>query len=189
MIAAETNLIHIPDHAETLRDRTLSQWRDKPVIQALIRALGRGIQEVEEVGFDLLVSRTLAASTGAQLDQWGGIVGELRYGLGDADYRRFIEARILANTSSGNIDDTYAVWAKVTGPGTARHREMWPAGGQLEVIRGAALVPSVRRRIRRLTIDVKPAGVTMYRVEALRGAFGFGAPYTGFDAGGFARSF
>lgn len=185
----ETAFLLIPDHRARARRRMITPLRDKPRMLALVSALAAGVQEVEEITFSLIVSRTLAASTGAQLDQWGALVGEPRDGLEDADYRRFVEARILVNLCDSTTDPILAIWEKVTGPGWVRERGIYPAAFALETTRGALMTLPILRRVRRMMVDVKPIGVAMYRVEALTGGFGFGPPYTGFGAGGFARSF
>lgn len=184
---SETNVLYIPNHRELQRQRMLSQFRDKPRLMALMAGCARGIQELEDITFSLIVSRSLELATGAQLDQWGRLVGEERLGLVDAEYRRFIEARILVNRCNSTTDELIVIWEKITG-GTVRHRDLFPAGLQLETVRPRFLEGPTKRRVRRMMVDVRPMGVTMLRVEALAGGFGFGSPWTGFSAGGFART-
>ncbi len=187
-ITTEIDLIHVEDHTAQLRAQVYSQFRSAPIMQALITAIGRGLQELEEVGFSLIVSRTLEAAAGAQLRQYGAIVGEAQGTLTDAEYRRFIQARIMVNVCPGNTDSILAIWELITN-GTPRHRQMFPAGFQLETIRRTRMALPMLRRVRRMMEDVRPMAITMYRVEASSGGFGFGGSYTAFDAGGFARSF
>ncbi len=67
------------------------------------------IQELEQVFFQLINERTLAAAAGVQLAGIGSIVGEERNGRNDTVYRRAIEARILINLSNGTLEDVLAV--------------------------------------------------------------------------------
>ena len=185
---SEDGLLHNPDLRARMRATLPSQFHT-PKMLAFVDGLARGAQEIEDLTFSLIVSRTLAAAAGAQLDQWGKLVGEERVGLGDTDYRRFIEARILVNLCESETDEIIAIWAKVAGPGWVRHRFIYPAGHQLEVNRRTAMTLPILRRVRRMMVDVRPIGQTMYRVESLVGGFGLGPSYTGLDAGGLARSF
>lgn len=186
---ASTDLVYVADHARRSARRLLSQDWDKPRMVALAEALGAGTQGLEDVTFDLLIGRRLEAATGAQLDQWGSIVGEARGAIDDRDYRRFIEARILANISKGTVDDVLGVWERVTYPANIRYQAMYPAGFKLYAVRPKWLAPRMRRRIRRIMEDVRPAGVTLALIEALGGYFGFegGEASAGYNVGKFAR--
>ena len=186
---ASTDLVYIPDHPRRSGRRLLSQDWDKPRMVALGEALGVGSQALEDVTFDLVIGRRLEAAVGAQLDQWGSIVGEPRGVLDDRDYRRFIEARILANISKGTVDDVLGVWERVTYPAAIRYQAMYPAGFKLYAVRPRWLSSRMRRRIRRIMEDVRPAGVTIALIEALGGYFTFegGIAPAGYNVGKLAR--
>jgi hypothetical protein len=185
----ETQLAYIPDHGDRAVGKVLSQFKRKPRIAALIRALASGTQELEDELFSLIVSRTLTAATGAELDQWGSVVGEPRGSLGDSDYRRFIRARTMVNVCKGDVDSLIAIWQVVMGTEDVRFLPTYPAGYRLQAVRSALLPEYVRRRARRIMVDPKPGGVTSVCVEARRGFFGFsGNPDAlGFDVGRYAR--
>lgn len=180
-----TDLVYIPDHSDRAVDDLLSQYKRKPRIQALVRALAGSVQTVEDSGFDLLVSSTLSAATGVLLDQWGRIVGERRRGLDDADYRRFISARILANLSPGDTDRMIRVFAVVAG-GEVRHWPLYPAGFALAAIRDVPFTNAIRDRIRTLMRSIAPAGVGITLIEATPGALQYDSG-PGFDVGEYAR--
>lgn len=190
MGAADTELVYLPDHGERAFRALLTQDLDKPRIAALARAMGAGAQELEDTTFDLIIGRALSAAVGAQLDQWGSVVGEARVGLDDEDYRRFIRARVLANICRGTVDEIIAIWSLVTAPATTvRYLPMHPAGFKLYVVRKKWLAEALRRRIRRMLEAVKPAGVTIELIEALDGFFGFdeNPDAAGYDVGKLAR--
>ena len=71
------------------------------VIVALLRALVDEYQRLEDELFDHYVSLPITVAEGVVLDRWGAIVGEARYGLPDSDYRRVIEARLIALRAAG----------------------------------------------------------------------------------------
>ena len=170
---ATTQISYIPDHAARNVKRLLSQDWDKPRTCALVAALGDGAQELEDQLFALVIDRQLEVATGALLDQWGGIVGEKRGPLEDRDYRKFVQARIMANTCTGTVDEILAIWKLVTGESEVKYLPMYPAGYKLQCLRDRPMSRPVRRRVRRIMEDVKPAGVAMVLIEAYRAPFGF----------------
>jgi len=192
MSAAETTteLVYVPDHADVAVADLLHQDRDKPRLLALVRGLAAGVQELEDLAFPALVDGgVLDASSGAQLDQWGALVGEPRLGLGDDDYRRFIAARVLVNIGSGTVEDLLTVWGLVTGPSVVRYFLTPPAGYRLQAVRAAWLDPQVRRRVVRIMADASPAGVEYALVTSIPSPYGYGpdgAVY-GLDVGTYAR--
>ena len=161
-----TEISYIPDHPDRAVAALLWQYRRAPRIVALVRALVGAVQSVEDAAFDLLVSSTLTAASGVILDQWGKIVGEKRRGLEDDGYRRFVEARILANLSEGNPDQMIRIFEIIAGPGEVRYFSLYPAGFALAIQRASPLSDEIRARIRGLMQSVKPAGVGITLIEA-----------------------
>lgn len=186
---ATTDVVYVPDW-ETRAQRSLLglDW-SKPRIVALAQALGAGTQALEDVSFDVLLSTRLEAASGAVLDVYGRIVGEARGPIGDEDYRRFIQARILANICDGTPDQMITIFALVTYPSTVEYLPMYPGGGTLQCVRKRWLTDRMRRRIRRLMDDVRPAARTIELIEALDGFFGFAGndAAAGYNEGLFAR--
>lgn len=182
-------LVYVADWPARASKALLGLDWSKPRIVALAEALGEGSQALEDVTFDVLLSTRLEAASGSTLDLYGGIVGERRGPLGDEDYRRFIQARILTNITDSTIDEMIAIFALVTYPGEVEYMPMYPAGGTLQVLRQSWLSDRMRRRIRRIMDDAKPAGVAIELIEALPGFFGFegneGA--MGYDEGVYSR--
>jgi hypothetical protein len=184
-----TRVLYIPDHEDQLIALVPSQFRDEPRWQALLKAMAEGLQVMEDQFFSLIVSRTLAASSGAQLDQWGDMVGEPRDGATDAVYRVFIEARIFANNATGIVNDFIFLLQTTTAPSTVRHLNIFPACCQFD-IRVAVFMSELQRgKVRRLLESVRPGGVCFLITEAADGSFGFFADPDafGFGEGTFSR--
>lgn len=147
---------------------------------------------------DLGQPNALGSAYGAGLEQYGAIVGEPRGGLEDADYRRFILARVLVNKSGGDLDTLAAILAIVFDVDVVagvEHTEYFPMTTIYTVTHGVAVSDVVARRIVRMITDAKAAGVRVEVVEAISAppgadlAFQFdGGTGTGFDEGKFART-
>lgn len=90
-------------------------------IQALIRIVfGEPCQELIDVLLgQLLTAWDLINATGETLNQIGRLVGQPRMALVDDDYRRYIAARIVANKSTGRIEDLVLITKLVLDEETA----------------------------------------------------------------------
>ncbi len=97
------------DHVEAGIRRLPQQFRGKPNIENFLRVLLEPFNELELVYTSLLLERSVNSAVGTQLDLLGKLVGQLREGRNDDDYRRFIRARIAANRSEGTIENLLKV--------------------------------------------------------------------------------
>lgn len=97
------------NHVEEGLSKLISQFRKKPKILALTTVYIQQLQELEDALSDLLTETNLGNAVGIHLDNIGAIVGELRLGRSDSQYRIAISARILLNTSNGTIEDVIAL--------------------------------------------------------------------------------
>lgn len=102
-------LTEITDYVARAKARVLNQYKEKPVLVALISELALAVQEVEAAIFDVIEQTTIGTSVGAWLDRLGAIVGEERATANDVLYRRYVLARVQANTSEGTFEDIIAV--------------------------------------------------------------------------------
>ena len=75
-----------------------------PRLQGLIDSVVDLCQEVEDRASDLYTKRMIDTATGDALDIIGEIVGQLRAGMSDEDYRNAIRFRIQLNVSCGQPD-------------------------------------------------------------------------------------
>ena len=100
------------DYIELLKQDLVEQFKEKPVIDALMEAIGRQLNDVRLFFEDLKTKRSVEESMGKQLDGVGDIVvltrkeaGELAcipesvFVLEDDEYRRFLIYKIWKNTN------------------------------------------------------------------------------------------
>lgn len=160
-------LTHKTDLAVVAKGRIVSQYRNSPLFVALIAAIAGVVQKVEDAFWDLSQAMLLDTATGVWLEYLGAIVGESREGDSDADYRRFIKARILANRSSGTIDEVLTIVALIlnVSPISSAFEEaaeFYPAS-MLLVIDDTIVTTSdkLRRRLCRIVSRARPAGVRL----------------------------
>jgi hypothetical protein len=148
--------------------------RNSPRIQALMRSLLGGVQLFEDDVWGVLEGSTLGLSSGASLDQWGILVGELRGSLSsDQEYLAIIEARILANRCDGTVDKMMEVLERAAAPHICMESfEFHPAGFQIQVARERWMGEARRGRVRRILDDITPVGRDATWVEAIHGGFG-----------------
>ncbi len=183
-------VVYRPDYEARARTFALSQFRSLPKWSALIAALGQMAQQREDIFFGVLSGTLLDNSRGQALDQWGDLVGESRGALtDDADYRRFIRGRILANRCNGSIGELATVLNLITDAVEVRYQPMFPAGYQLYTIRRSWLSEPMRRRVRMMMADAGPAARAVRLVEALVGFYAFAETEDarGFNRGTYAR--
>lgn len=167
-------LIYIPNQRERALSLLPSQFRDnQPIIAALMYALGEGVQTLEDAIFDLMVGTRFEAATGAVLGIWGDLVGEVRGGLNDNDYRRFIAARILVNRSSGEAEDLILIAQTITAESVVRLEAYYPAELIVYVFRSAAMSDEVVERVAAMMTEARPIGIKLQVIEAISGYLGF----------------
>ena len=186
---ATTLFAYKGDYRAEAKRWLLSQFRDKPRIVALVQAFGQGSQVLEDICIGYLLGMLMGYAIGDQLDHLGSIVGERRAGLLDAEYIRFIQARILVNRCSGTPTDMVQLLELVTAPSTVHYHDMFPGGFTLYAHRSSAMPDAIKNKVRRLMRDAKPAGVAMVLIETIPGYFGYdGDPDArGFDVGRLSR--
>lgn len=98
------------DHVTKGLRRLLTQFRGQPNFEAILTSYLNQIDELECMFIDLMIKRYLDNAEGAQLDGIGDIVGELRAGRNDTDYRAAIRGRIRANRGKARVEDILFVF-------------------------------------------------------------------------------
>lgn len=93
------------DRVRQAQQALMFQFRDKPKFQGLQKAFGDQYQEIELMLIDVYVLTQLDNATNAQLDGLGDLVGELRLGRNDTDYKAAIRGRIRRNKQIGVVED------------------------------------------------------------------------------------
>lgn len=186
MSEAETKFLYVSDHENRAVRELLSVHQTKPRLVALARAMGAGVQLLEDALFGFVVGWSIEYVNGDALDVFGKIVGEQRQGLDDNTYRRFIQARVKANVSEGTRDELIDIYALIMDAEVTHYHDAFPAGFALVALRGAFLEEVVRGRARLFMFDVKPAGVAMELIEGLLDAFTYDDG-PGYDVGVYSR--
>lgn len=175
-------LTEIVTYAERAKARILAQYQTKPLFVALIAELATLVQEIEAALFDVTEQTAIGVAFGTWLDRLGAIVGEERGGVGDVLFRRYILARIQANTSEGTLEDVIAVI-------TAWYGAAFPSLILTEPGRANLLVdlnsPDVQldalARLVKLLRDTRSAGVggqMLYQLQASTKIFQFSSDAT-----------
>jgi len=165
--------VHIHDHVEQALALLLEQFKDKPNLEALVDALVTQVQDLEDVFHALIYERLPDTAIGAQLEQIGELVGELRGGLSDEDFRRFIRARIQVNLSCGEPERLIGVLKTLTGADNVQLEQCHPTTAILFYEVASALTTSLRTRIKTQMYDAVGAGVQLHIVEHGPEYFGF----------------
>lgn len=159
-------LAQITDLVTRARARVLSQYRSMttrflPMLDVLVGET----QELENAIWGFIAQLDVTTATDIWLERLGEIVGEKREGeADDAIYRRYIEARILANKSSGRINDVLAVANKVIGGDPVNvfvASEWFPAHMRLEIPQGDLIDfgSSLYKRLLKMLRITRAAGV------------------------------
>jgi hypothetical protein len=123
-------------------------------IEKLLAVIISPAQDVEDALQQLRSERFVDTAVGEQLDIIGRIVGQLREGLDDDDYRRYIRARIAVNASSGTIENVLTVAFLVVYDETAT-LSLTPEG-----------TATVRLRVDGLVVSAS-LGVILYRFASM----------------------
>jgi hypothetical protein len=145
-------------HAVIAHSRLTDAGRRNVELAAILEALAEPIQEVEDAYWALFEDRRLDVAVATQLDVLGAIIGQPRNGFGDTDYRSHISARIMANRSSGTVEELLTLVRTMLSAGTLTLTQTYPAGFVIHVgvaDISAAIVPIVMGLLR----SARQAGV------------------------------
>lgn len=92
----------ILNHIDQALERRMEQWKEKTNFESVLRSCLGGIQDLENMFFDLDEKRLdIFQAVGYQLDRIGVIVGQDRLNFDDDFYRILLLARIGINVSNG----------------------------------------------------------------------------------------
>ena len=109
---------YVSDWNARLLTRLYAQFGSDPVINAIVTTiLAPQFQDLEDSGQSLFTLTDIDASEGVNLDVIGRVVGQLRLGLDDPTYRLLLKARVLANKSSGTVNQIIGVLTQLLGSG------------------------------------------------------------------------
>jgi len=117
------------DIVDEIKERFLVQFSGAPVIEGINKAFGVQLQDLQNAIFQLFDILSIDGNEGVNLDRIGTLVGQLRNGKSDAEYRRFLKARVKINKSNGTIPKILEILALTHPSETFSVRE--PKGGVL----------------------------------------------------------
>lgn len=187
-------LDYVDDWAARLRSRLYTQFRGKATwIAWCDEVLGPQFQDLEDAGQTLLTMLDIEASEGVQLDVIGRIVGQPRNGVDDPTYRLYLSARVLANRSTGTVEDIFKVMRALFGQDEAlpRYEPGWVK--QFAIRLGAVLTRGEALIGVDFLGDAKEAGaraILEWQEYGATATFAFyNGPHlaTGIDAGAFVQ--
>lgn len=141
------------DVIETGKDLLIDFWKDKPVMQGLLKSQLREIQKLEDLTFQLLNERNVNDAVGVQLNVIGSIVGEDRQGRSDVEYREAILNRIALNRSDGTPPVILDLLSILSGSSVPNIFEHYPASFIAYVDEGAS------HNLAKTLKDISAAGV------------------------------
>jgi hypothetical protein len=173
------------DHVTTAIGRLRAWARGKTGIENILRSLLEESVTVEEQLTLLRDNRSVDTATGIVLDLLGGLVGELRAGATDDDYRRLVRARIAINRSSGVVENVLRVVRLVLDDDTATVKAVNVGGAEARIeIRGAAVPLALADQIGESAREAAGAGIQLQIISsaaAPAATLRFDTPSTTFD--------
>lgn len=108
-----TSLAWQSDHPQAAKDLLISRFRKLPRFTALLGAILAGVQELEDVIWQVLVGRWIDTAEGVQLDLLGTILNYPRKGWPDETYRKLLRGAAVALSSDGTWPSMFAVMEAV----------------------------------------------------------------------------
>ncbi len=126
--------IQFQDQTVNAISRLITQWQDKPNVVGLLKSYIDNVQVVEDIYEQLNTERGIETAIGVQLDVLGLIVGVLREGRTDDDYRIAIKGQIAINTCDGTEMKITEALTILLGTSDITIKDNYPAGITVEVL-------------------------------------------------------
>lgn len=162
-------LVHFTQMALTAKNRLISYFRRGPRNRAFLDGVVSQVQDLEDSSQSLYLLTRLPYALGVNLDVLGRIVGELRAGRADEDYRAAIRTRILVNASDGKTEQLIAIVLSILPTTTVGIAEYSPPALSITVGDLGSVTPDTMYR---MLFQAKAAGV---RLELTYGVGTIGA--------------
>lgn len=135
--------------------RATSQFQASPKVLALLEAVVGPLDDVKATTDSLKTERWIDTAIGKQLDGCGAIVGELRKGRGDDEYRAAIRFRVFVNISQGTPSALIQGLAYLVNSDEKQYLEVYPAAAIL-FANGPAVPVDIQAQIQ----DLAPAAIS-----------------------------
>jgi hypothetical protein len=148
-------------HALAAINHLAFQFRDRPNIVALIDLLASEVDNLETALTQLQTIMQIRASSGAQLDLLGRVIGEPRQGFDDAAYQLHLLARVWLNRGSGTGEDLLKMFGLLL-PGYALALREYPPASFLLAIGSTSLDTTTAGYLVGILQLAKAAGVRAF---------------------------
>ena len=135
--------------------RLTSQFDSSILLQGLVAAIVGPLDDLQGEADSIKTERWIDTAIGKQLDGCGYIVGELRQGRNDDDYRDGIKFRVFVNVSKGTPSALIQGLDFLTDPSDAQYLEMYPATSIL-FTNGYRIPSNIHDQMQ----DLSPAGLS-----------------------------
>jgi hypothetical protein len=130
----------ITNHSEIAYQKLLGQFKDKPVIAAVLQTWTDAFQEVENDLYDLMLKTLFLSAEGGNLERYGQLLGiSFPEGLSDSAYRELLISEIMRRSSDGTPDRIRQILEATTGMTGTRIIEHYN-GNQRPFVMGAHLI-------------------------------------------------
>lgn len=174
------NISYVSDRVDRAKSFLLTQFKDKPNINAFVEVVVEELQELEKVLTDLQEVRTLEGSYGPYLDEIGN---QLRVGRGsytDSDYKNAIKIAMAKKTSSATAEDILFIVDLLTGDSESRIENNYPY--LLELTGYLFCIAESEEGLSELA-DLFPVNSRVRIIQRYATPFKFGTPNQGFGKG------
>lgn len=115
------------DHITQSRDRSIFEFEDKPIIQAILKAMASGVQDVEDL-IKQFHNLNIENSSGVILDEiYGELFNVKRIGRNDNQYRAAILAKISTFGADGTFEKLQDNFERITSSPLVTIYEHYPA--------------------------------------------------------------
>lgn len=171
------------DHIARGLERLPYQYKDSPILQELLTIYLEEFQEIEDCLIDIVNQKDIEQAVGFQMDIIGEVVGLLREGRDDTEYRLAIKVQKIINASQGQYETVLQLWRTLLNSPTATLTESFPAGIALYSDVGISDFGIIPYLAKALPVTVTASLTTSYDASP---AFGFDSDVTtlGFDTTG-----
>ncbi len=125
-MATANKIMLVSNRVELAKSYLLSQFKDRPNINALVDALVSELQELENVINDVQTVRTLEGSYGWWTDQIGNELDISRGNYADNDFKTAIKIAMSKQTASASVEDILRIVSLITGDTEAQLDNNYP---------------------------------------------------------------
>jgi hypothetical protein len=175
------------DHVTRGLSRLPEQFKESENFKHLLQIFLEEIQEIEDTLEAVKFQRNIDNAEGVQLDGIGDILGKLREGMSDSDYRLTLKVQQILNAGEGQYDTVLRLWRTLLDSTGATVTEEFPAGIALFSDVGTPTLNQLDTLIKALPITVTASftsSIDADPVFSFEGGIGIGFGSTEDSSGG-----